>query len=183
MPAGGGDISKCPVKGGQSPSAAIWAKAAAGASSPTAADAGGAGAVSAAAGVHATTSGAASPAACPVKPGSGGTGGPAGRGPVYNVYAQVIDTTNNMPAAANQQPSPGQKAALSTQRVQSSISKGGTDSTWLYPSPQMFWNALVRKGKEDGVQETEVDMVVAIHNEMNERTWRQLQGWEALHKG
>lgn len=43
-----------------------------------------------------------------------------------------------MPASANQQPAPGQSVPLSTERVKSSIPKGGTDAdTWLYPSPQM----------------------------------------------
>lgn len=106
------------------------------------------------------------------------------RGVVYNVYAQPIDPTNQMPATANQKPSPGQSTDLSTNRVQSSISKGGTESTWLYPSPQMFWNALVRKNKADGVQEGDMDMVVSIHNEMNERAWKLLLRWEhELHKG
>ena len=27
-----------------------------------------------------------------------------------------------------------------------------------------------------------MDTVVSIHNEMNERTWRQLMEWESLHK-
>lgn len=106
---------------------------------------------------------------------------PRFKGTVYNVYSQPIDPTNMMPAA-NQAPSPGQKAALSTERVKSTIPKGGTEGTWLYPSPQMFWNSLVRKGKNDGVNETDVDMVVAIHNEMNERTWKQVVRWEEYHK-
>jgi hypothetical protein len=103
------------------------------------------------------------------------------RGPIYNVYSQEIDPTNMMPPP-NQSMSPGQRVPLSTNRVQSSIPKGGTESTWLYPSPQMFWNSLVRKGKADGVQETDIDMVIAIHNEMNERTWKQLMFWEEGHK-
>ena len=41
----------------------------------------------------------------------------------YNVYSQPIDSTNNMPKVANQLPAPGQKKDLSTERVQSSISK------------------------------------------------------------
>jgi cytochrome c heme-lyase len=46
----------------------------------------------------------------------------------------------------------------------------------------MFWNALVRKNKADGVEEGEINMVIAIHNEMNERTWRMLLDWEkSLH--
>ena len=114
---------------------------------------------------------AAAPAAAPAR---------GARGPVYNVYGQEIDPTNMMPAP-NQSPTPGQAAPLSTARVPSGIRKGGTDGTWLYPSPQMFWNSLHRKGKAEGVREGDVDMVVTIHNEMNERTWRQLQQWEALH--
>lgn len=43
--------------------------------------------------------------------------------------------------------------------------------------------ALVRKGKAADVETKDVGMVVAIHNEMNERAWRQLIEWEALHKG
>jgi hypothetical protein len=73
---------------------------------------------------------------------------------VYNVYAQPIDPTNQMPANPNQQPAPGQDVPLSTSRVPSHIPKGGTEGeTWTYPSPQMFWNALVRKGKAEGANE------------------------------
>lgn len=80
---------------------------------------------------------------------------------IYNVYSQrindpnaqstsnplaalrgsdLLDPKNNMPLEANQQPCPGQRKPLSTERVQSTIPKGGTDATWLYPSPQMFFN-------------------------------------------
>jgi cytochrome c heme-lyase len=79
---------------------------------------------------------------------------------IYNVYGQridgnqqnctnplvklqgsdLLDPKNNMPLEPNQQPCPGQRVPLSTDRLQSNIPKGGTDSTWLYPSPQMFFN-------------------------------------------
>ena len=45
-----------------------------------------------------------------------------------------------MPREPNQQPFPGQRRVISTHREASSIPKGGTDTTWLYPSPQMFYN-------------------------------------------
>lgn len=41
----------------------------------------------------------------------------------------------------------------------------------------MFYNALNRKGKLDGVSETDVNAIVAIHNNMNERTWQQVLQW------
>eukprot|EP00878_Enallax_costatus_P018229 GHUV01019182.1.p1 GENE.GHUV01019182.1~~GHUV01019182.1.p1 ORF type:complete len:180 (+),score=31.59 GHUV01019182.1:385-924(+) len=80
---------------------------------------------------------------------------------IYNVYGQrindpaqqtcpsplsalqgndLLDPKNNMPLEANQQPCPGQRRPLPVERVQSNIPKGGTDTTWLYPSPQMFYN-------------------------------------------
>jgi hypothetical protein len=83
---------------------------------------------------------------------------------IYNVYSQrindpyaqstpnplaalqgsdLLDPKNNMPLEANQQPCPGQRKPLSTERVQSTIPKGGTEATWLYPSPQMFFNGKV----------------------------------------
>ena len=79
---------------------------------------------------------------------------------VYNVYGQridggsnplaaaapagdLLDPKNNMPLEPNQQPCPGQRRPLSTERIQSNIPKGGTDSTWLYPSPQMFFNGAL----------------------------------------
>ena len=127
------------------------------------------------------------PAACPVK--SHDTNKPATEGdmkyvsPVqYNVYGEMIDQRNQMPIAANQDPAPGQVISLSTQRINSHIPKGGTTGdTWLYPSPQMFWNALVRKNKAEGASEEYMDTVVAIHNNMNEKTWQQVLAWEDLY--
>lgn len=97
---------------------------------------------------------------------------------IYNVYSQRIDPTNQMPTNPNQQPHKEQTAPLSTHRVQSLIPKAGTDETWQYPSPQMFYNSLKRKGKDKDVSEEDMDIVIAIHNNMNERTWKQVMQWE-----
>lgn len=98
----------------------------------------------------------------------------------YDVYGRALDPRNKMPVAAAQHKAPGQQTDLSTERVVSNIPKGGTDQTWQYPSPQMFWNALVRKGKADGAREEDMDTVVAVHNNMNELTWRGVLEWEQL---
>lgn len=101
---------------------------------------------------------------------------------VYNVYSQKLDPSNNMPAIPNQQDAPSQSETLSKERVPSTIPKAGTDNqTWVYPSPQMFWNALVRKQKTEGASESDMNTVISIHNNMNETTWRQVLAWEALH--
>ena len=99
----------------------------------------------------------------------------------YNVYSQPIDPKNNMPSVANQLPSPLQKESLSKERVQSNIPKGGaSDQTWTYPSPQMFYNSLARKNKLGNTEESEIESVVALHNNMNEKTWSKVVEWEAV---
>ena len=65
--------------------------------------------------------------------------------------------------------------------MDSTIPKGGGQETWVYPSEQMFFNALHRKGKGEGVTEESMSSVVAIHNNMNEGAWREVLRWEALH--
>ncbi|RHY35316.1 hypothetical protein DYB32_000209 [Aphanomyces invadans] len=119
---------------------------------------------------------------CPVKHGNNAAsveeGCPVKKQKVYNVYSQEIDPTNNMPSNPNQEPKEGQKYPLSTNRVTSTIPKGGTDGTWTYPSEQMFFNALRRKGKGEDVHEGHVQTIVSIHNNMNERAWNQVAEWE-----
>mmetsp|Transcript_464 Transcript_464/g.1412 ORF Transcript_464/g.1412 Transcript_464/m.1412 type:complete len:272 (-) Transcript_464:1459-2274(-) len=108
--------------------------------------------------------------------------GPASACPAVPVGVDLVDPKNNMPLAANQQPAPGQVKPLPTDREQSTIPKGGTNSTWTYPSPQMFFNALRRKGKGDDVTEDDMVSVVLAHNSMNERTWQAVLHWEQLHQ-
>lgn len=48
--------------------------------------------------------------------------------------------------------------------------------TWEYPSPQQFYNALVRKGWE--TPEESIEMVVQIHNFLNEMAWEEVMRWE-----
>jgi len=99
----------------------------------------------------------------------------------YNVYSQPIDPKNNMPSVANQLPSPSQEGQLSTTRVKSTIPKGGSGGeTWTYPSPQMFYNSLARKNKLGDTEESDVESVVALHNNMNEKTWYKVMQWEKV---
>ena len=48
--------------------------------------------------------------------------------------------------------------------------KGNTK--WTYPSPKMFYNAMRRKGWQP--KEEDMDVVVAIHNTVNERVWHHI---------
>jgi len=86
-----------------------------------------------------------------------------------------------MPVAPNQQPTAGQRMRLPTKRVESTIPNGDVREgpNWIYPSEQMFYNAMKRKGFEP--REEDMKVVVAIHNTVNERTWHHIMQWESLH--
>jgi hypothetical protein len=60
---------------------------------------------------------------------------------------------------------------------------GGTQDknlrNWVYPSEQMFFNAMKRKGWTP--DEQDMKSVVSIHNAVNERCWREILAYEAMH--
>ncbi|KAJ3332741.1 holocytochrome c synthase [Blyttiomyces sp. JEL0837] len=93
--------------------------------------------------------------------------------------SNLLNPLNMMPKLSEEM-SPGQKMALSKDREVSSIPKSKEDTTqekhWEYPSPQGFYNALKRKGKE--APEENIPMMVAIHNFLNEACWGEIKKWE-----
>ncbi|KAL1006688.1 hypothetical protein UPYG_G00075430 [Umbra pygmaea] len=93
-----------------------------------------------------------------------------------------IDPTNMMPPP-NQLPSPDQPFPLPLNREESTIPRAGTDKKWVYPSEQMFWNAMLRKGwrwKEDDLDPHDMSNIIKIHNTNNEQAWQEILKWEAL---
>ena len=75
----------------------------------------------------------------------------------------------------SQAPAPEQSVALPTERETSSIPRDD-QQRWEYPSPQQFYNALVRKGWE--TPEEHVETMVQIHNFLNEQAWNEILKWE-----
>jgi cytochrome c heme-lyase len=73
-----------------------------------------------------------------------------------------------------------QKIPLSQQRTSSTIPKADGNATWEYPSPQQFYNALRRKGWS--TPEEHIDVMVDIHNYLNEACWKQVLEWESRHQ-
>lgn len=117
---------------------------------------------------------------CPVKGDRGGPAKGTGEG--------TLNPSNQMMVEERQRPMSGQTSPLPTNRRTSSIPKGdhtpvhqeSEADKWQYPSQQMFFNAMKRKGHEP--KEEEMQVVVGMHNAVNERTWAQLLEWErALH--
>lgn len=93
--------------------------------------------------------------------------------------SEILDKRNMMPVLP-QTPAGNQQTALSTARETSSIPKSDEGGKWIYPSPQQFYHALLRKNK--GAEEDMMNAVVLAHNVTNERTWRQILEWEQLHE-
>lgn len=97
-----------------------------------------------------------------------------------------INPLNMMPPM-NQNPAPDQPFALPKDRQVSSIPKvteNGRQEFWVYPSQQMFWNAMLRKGwrwQKDDLKPKDMDDIIKIHNANNEQAWQEVLKWEALH--
>jgi cytochrome c heme-lyase len=113
------------------------------------------------------TSSGSPPAACPMH---------------QKTDSDTLNPLNNIPNLS-QSMAPGQSTELPTERTESSIPRSPSDDgstvppKWEYPSPQQFYNALVRKGWE--TPEGEVEMMVHIHNFLNEMAWKEILRWEA----
>lgn len=94
-----------------------------------------------------------------------------------------IDPANMMPPP-NQRPAPDQPFPLSTERQVSTIPKAGKSENWVYPSQQMFWNAMLRKGwrwEKDDISQADMNNIIKIHNANNEQAWQEVLKWEAMH--
>jgi len=85
-----------------------------------------------------------------------------------------VNPLNQMPDLS-QQPQSNQSIDLPLERSESSIPRDKS-SRWEYPSPQQFYNALVRKGWE--TPEEHVVTMVEIHNFLNEEAWEEVKKWE-----
>ncbi|XP_015278271.1 PREDICTED: cytochrome c-type heme lyase [Gekko japonicus] len=103
--------------------------------------------------------------------------------PVKSQVHEKLDPRNMMPPP-NQLPSPGQPFSLSSTREESTIPRAFAQQNWVYPSEQMFWNAMLRKGwkwKDDDLTPVDMGNIIKIHNQNNEQAWKEILKWEALH--
>ncbi|KAK6737464.1 hypothetical protein RB195_019895 [Necator americanus] len=99
------------------------------------------------------------------------------------IAADSVNPLNNELEHPNQKPAPDQPFPLPLTREKSTIPKAGTSDTWTYPSPQMFWNAMLKKGwrwQEDQLSEKDMENIIRIHNANNEEAWREVLKWENL---
>lgn len=123
------------------------------------------------------------PAECPIKHDTASTS------------SEIINPLNSMPLLPHTK-APNQSLDLPITRTSSTIPRpiGGESpypadqgqaredtKVWEYPSPQQFYNALVRKGWE--TPEEHVETMVEIHNFLNEQAWGEVMKWEKGQRG
>lgn len=85
--------------------------------------------------------------------------------------------------------SSGTSPRLSTNRQVSSIPKSdytpshqsdrSQTPNWEYPSEDMYFKAMQRKGWAPDA--TQMQTIVAIHNTVNEQSWHEVLKWESMH--
>ncbi|KAG1876456.1 cytochrome c/c1 heme-lyase [Suillus subalutaceus] len=119
---------------------------------------------------------------CPIQHNNPPVAKSSGGCPIDHSSLNTLNPTNQMPNLP-QTPIYPQSVALPTERTMSSIprvvdaeTRTDTRQTWEYPSPQQFYNALVRKGLDTPAEH--VETVVEIHNFLNERAWGEVLKWE-----
>ncbi|KAK4514976.1 FAD-dependent urate hydroxylase [Mucor velutinosus] len=118
------------------------------------------------------------PQSCPVDPATYKNFLPP---PKEGCDSTAIDSTNNMPKVSQQSPQPDQKMPLGKERETSTIPRANSDDKlWIYPSEQMFFNAMRRKNWNP--EEKDMAVVVPIHNAVNEMAWQKILEWEKMHE-
>lgn len=120
-------------------------------------------------------------AKCPVDPSAYKHFLPQAENAAEGCQSDAINAANNMPTLS-QQPAQGQKMKLGVDREVSTIPKSGdpNEKIWVYPSEQMFFNAMRRKNWDP--KEKDMSVVVPIHNAVNEQAWQKILEWEKLHE-
>lgn len=68
------------------------------------------------------------------------------------------------------------KSLGSAKGKEKAVEEEDQSGNWVYPSPQQFYNALMRKGKD--TPEESIDVMVQIHNFLNEKAWDEIKRWE-----
>lgn len=125
---------------------------------------------------HNTTA-VAQPEKCPVDHGTHGAS--SEQCPVdhrtRSSWTSIFSWKNDAPAPTQPTPSSSSGPRLPTDRETSSIPRLD-GSNWVYPSQAQFYAAMERK--KHSPQAPDMQVVVPIHNAVNERAWAEVMKWE-----
>ena len=113
-------------------------------------------------------------------------------GPADLSAARVVSSiprAADAPVAAPACPHAGAAARADTSGTCAGAGAGDArHANWVYPSEQMFYDAMARKGTlsfgpDAGSPKADMAWVVAIHNIVNEQAWQHICRWEGLRGG
>ncbi|EME84747.1 uncharacterized protein MYCFIDRAFT_210968 [Pseudocercospora fijiensis CIRAD86] len=100
---------------------------------------------------------------------------PAKRPKIYRLSTDreisTIPRAVNEPLALNS----AEKAALPANN-EGDTGHDTESGNWVYPSQEMFFNAMRRKGHE--ADPSDMNSIVPIHNAVNEKAWQEIRKWE-----
>ncbi|OQO02932.1 hypothetical protein B0A48_11215 [Cryoendolithus antarcticus] len=69
-----------------------------------------------------------------------------------------------------------ERAALPPANSEADSGQDSASGNWIYPSQEMFFAAMKRKGHE--ANPADMNSIVPIHNAVNERAWTEIKNWE-----
>lgn len=73
-------------------------------------------------------------------------------------------------------PNPAERAAMLSSNSEKDTGHDRESGNWVYPSQEMFFSAMKRKGHE--AQAADMASIVPIHNAVNEKAWAEIKKWE-----
>jgi cytochrome c heme-lyase len=88
---------------------------------------------------------------------------------------------STIPRALSTSPSSLNSAERAALPANSEVDTGHDSATgnWIYPSQEMFFNAMKRKGHT--ANPADMSTIVPIHNAVNEKAWQEIKKWESLY--
>lgn len=90
-----------------------------------------------------------------------------------------LDTSREISTIPRAHPTaPANASANSSHSPANNEHESGADKSgnWIYPSQQMFFDAMKRKNFDP--QREDMASIVPIHNAVNERAWKEIKEWE-----
>lgn len=90
-----------------------------------------------------------------------------------------LDTSrevSTIPRAMPTSTTPSQAESSHSPANNEQESGASSSGNWIYPSEQMFFNAMKRKNYNP--QTEDMKNIIPIHNAVNERAWKEIKQWE-----
>lgn len=98
-----------------------------------------------------------------------------------DTHREISTIPRSLPTPTDRSPNAAERAALPPSNAEADTGHDAATGNWIYPSQEMFFNAMKRKGHS--AEPSDMSSVVPIHNAVNERAWAEIKAWEAGQPG